>query len=578
MAKPADKLIRTSEYIRMRDGVRLAVDTMRPVCSNSVSLPTLVIISRYWRSFRFRGVGQPPGRAFIGPRAPMADAFLERGFNVVVADSRGTGASEGVWRYPWAPEQLEDHCEVVDWIVTQEWSNGDVVAAGISYEASTAVLLAASGHPAVKAVSARSFEYDVYTDVAFPGGVFNEFFIRTWSEGGEELDRNRFPVMFGKVARLFISGVRPVDDDSRGQSLKSIVESRSNPNVFDSIRSAEFRRDRYGDQNVSIGDMGVGAHIEALRASGVPLRIIGSWRDGATAVTALRLFETLPNVREIHIDALSHSGEHHASPFREGGKPEPTLKTQWDETIRYFERECDEESNVAEHPPQIHYFMMGEEKWRTTAQWPPAGVRTQELFVCNGGTLAPTQPSAADTSVYRVDPKASTGRGNRWYTELARPVRYGNRRRADQRTIHWTGDALAQDIEIVGHPKARLFISLNQPDAAFFVYLEFVSRDGSVHYITDGVLRAIHAGAHPTPTYCRENTSEWTPGEIHEVSIRMYPTAIRVPAGSRIRLALAGADADTFAAISTDSDLTFTVHHGPETPTHIELPVLNGTV
>ena len=36
------------------------------------------------------------------------------------------GASYGQWRMPWAPAEREDSIQVIDWIVQQNWSNGQV--------------------------------------------------------------------------------------------------------------------------------------------------------------------------------------------------------------------------------------------------------------------------------------------------------------------------------------------------------------------------------------------------------------------------------------------------------------------
>jgi hypothetical protein len=56
-----------------------------------------------------------------------------------------------------------------------------------------------------------------------------------------------------------------------------------------------------------------------------------------------------------------------------------------------------------------------------------------------------------------------------------------------------------------------------------------------------------------------------------ELVIPLLPTSARIAAGHRIRLSLAGGDADTFAPITPDG-ATFTVLRGPAGST-LELPV-----
>ena len=53
--------------------------------------------------------------------------LLAAGYAVVAVDVRGTGASFGQWRAPWQPEERADSVKVVDWIVSQPWSNQQVL-------------------------------------------------------------------------------------------------------------------------------------------------------------------------------------------------------------------------------------------------------------------------------------------------------------------------------------------------------------------------------------------------------------------------------------------------------------------
>jgi len=124
---------------------------------------------------------------------------------------RGTGASLGAWPYPWQKDTIQDSYEIVDWIVSQPWSNGHVAGWGISYLGTTAELLPASGHPAVKASIAMFNHPDPFLDISFPGGVFNERFIREWGRMDSQLDNNIIPKELGLLALLMVKGVKPVE-------------------------------------------------------------------------------------------------------------------------------------------------------------------------------------------------------------------------------------------------------------------------------------------------------------------------------------------------------------------------------
>ena len=127
------KVQATSQYLTMRDGIQIAIDLMLPApLAPGARIPTILIMARYWRSFELR-VPDQPNKAWIGPRDAIAGYLLPRGFAVVVVDARGAGASTGVNRYPWSPEERADYGEVTTWVLNQPWSTGKVGATGIPY-------------------------------------------------------------------------------------------------------------------------------------------------------------------------------------------------------------------------------------------------------------------------------------------------------------------------------------------------------------------------------------------------------------------------------------------------------------
>ena len=180
-------------YVPMRDGVKLAVDVLLPKnLAAAEKIPAILIYTRYWRLMELRA----PFKWFLKPEqmssrlSKLVPYFTRHGYAIVLADVRGTGASFGVWQHPWTQESIDDACIVVDWIVAQPWSNGNVGGTGVSYVGTTTELLGVLHHPAVKALVPMFNHPDAFTDIAFPGGVFNERFIRDWSDLDWVLDQN----------------------------------------------------------------------------------------------------------------------------------------------------------------------------------------------------------------------------------------------------------------------------------------------------------------------------------------------------------------------------------------------------
>jgi putative CocE/NonD family hydrolase len=172
-----------SLYVPMSDGVRIAIDVALPdTLKAGERAPVLIKGTPYWRGVDLSFLGKAAAQLHLfdssEPDVPLVNA---RGYIVITADTRGTGASFGHLSIPFGDREIEDFGELIDWAVKQPWSDGRVGAYGFSYRGMLAVNMASLGRPALKAI-APSFDFpDVYLS-AWPGGVFNDRFIRAWSE------------------------------------------------------------------------------------------------------------------------------------------------------------------------------------------------------------------------------------------------------------------------------------------------------------------------------------------------------------------------------------------------------------
>ena len=581
-----------SRYLRMSDGVRLAADIILPGdLPSDTRIPALLVQTRYWRATELRGLLRSVLRPEdLNPRMRgYRPFFTGRGLAFVYVDVRGTGASFGRWPYPWEPRCIDDAREVVDWIISQPWSNGKVAGIGVSYLGTTAELLLAANHPAIRAVIPMFNHPDAYVDIGFPGGVFEERFIQSWSAFSRNLDRNVVPKELGRLGRWFVKGVKPVDDDPRGVLLQAaIAEHAQNGNVDELTQKVEYRDDAPWELGYSMDETAVHRYRGIIEGTGAAMYGWGSWMDAGTADAVLRRFLTYRNPQWAIIGAWNHGGLMQASPYRRPhAPPTPTLLGQWTEVFRFLETFLLSDSAGTSSASVLHYYTMGEEEWHTTHAWPPEGVQPECWYFGDQGSLS-LQPPRAELSEdrYQVDFEATTGLYNRWWEMGAvemKTVTYGDRRHPDLRLLTYTSEPLDEDTEITGHPVVTMHLTSTEPDAAIHVYLEDVDPSGRVTYITEGQLRARcrllsaatppYSLAVPYRTFRREDARPMVPGEIAELTFGLLPTSVLIRRGRRIRVAVAGHDKGTFVRIPRAGGLVLGVQRSQQHPSSIVLPI-----
>lgn len=105
-----------------------------------------------------------------------------------------------------------------------------------------------------------------------------------------------------------------------------------------------------------------------------------------------------------------------------------------------------------------------------------------------------------------------------------------------------------------------------------------------MRYLTEGQLRGIHRRVISTDTphwtgtpqhsFRRADALPLPSSECVELTFGLLPTSVLIRRGHRLRVALAGADKDTFAPVPTKSTPVWHVHRSRVAASSIELPVI----
>lgn len=568
-----DSIARKSLYLTMRDGVRIAIDVIRPAKDGKVEEKPLPVV---WTHNRYRRAFKAGDRLITIADSPDIRNLILHGYIAASADVRGSGASFGASKGIFTKEETQDAYEITEWLGTQPWSNGNVGMFGGSYLGITQLMAASTKPPHLKAVFPVVALFDLF-EMGSQGGVYKDDFVKTWSELTTRLDTEQIAA--------------PVDADPNGELLKKAIAEHMAGNrplaaIMDGLR---FRNSvDPGTGIVPALEWHPAARIREINESAVPMYIWGGWFDSFTrhAFLAYRNF-TAPR-------RLVLSSRSHAPRDKEIAAEEMRLIAV--EELRWFDHWLKGVENGIMSEPPIFYQVMVEPKqnvWKTATTWPVTEAKPVRHYLAagrsltsasvNDGKLQLVPPKKEGSDAYPVDYGVTTGTATRWDNAVGGAFAYPNLADHDARSLTYTSPALKSEVEVTGFPVVRVWIGSTATDADLFAYLEEVYPDGGSRYITEGVLRASMRALSDPPyetfglPYHRafeSDVSPLKPGEAVELIFAMEPTANVFNAGNRIRLTLSGADKDNATTPRLDPQPTITIHRDPERASFIELPTV----
>lgn len=560
-------------YVTMRDGVRIAIDIhLPPDHTPSDPIPAILVLTPYYRRFLIAD-GAPPTEAC--PNVSLyRDAFVPRGYALVVADTRGTGASEGVREGFRSPLERDDYRELASWIVAQDWSDGRIGATGISYLGAAADFFASTGHPAIKAIAPLFSVWDTYSNHYYPGGILLNRLSTEYEALMVGLDHDDRTLLkaYAAFGNSHFRGPAPVDEDVDGTLLAAaIAQHRSNFRMPDFIREFRFKGEGLPyDAAFTSDSFSPCAYAENVR-SDVAVYSVSGWMDGGGFSNgAISRFLSLPNAKHhLLLGPWDHGARSHCSPFRDRSAPPFPLMG---ELLRFFDHYLKGMATGLDRESRVHYYTIGAEDWRESGNWPPAGEKRM-LHLAAGSILA-HQAGTEGAETHAVDFSIGSGEDTRYERLAAREVHeyYASWNGRDADMLCFTSPPLGEPIEVSGHPILDIAFQADQSDCALHVYLEQVAPDGTAWYVTEGVLRALHRKTTAMPqmhrtvgpyrSFSRADAEPLPPGEICHATIALLPTSWLFPARHRVRLAISGADADHYMQVPHGRPPVLTVRYG----------------
>ncbi|KAF6808527.1 x-pro dipeptidyl-peptidase c-terminal non-catalytic domain-containing protein [Colletotrichum sojae] len=494
-----DVILEADQFVTLRDGVRIRVDVFRPKTEHKV--PALLMWSPYGKSgtgalnldkFPLR-VGIPLSRLSGYESFEGLDPaeWVPRGYAIVNADARGIGDSEGDSRV-WGTAEGRDGHDCVEEIAKLPWCSGKVGMAGNSWLAVTQWFVAAERPPHLACIAPFEGASDMLRETACRGGI---------PDPG-----------FAGVIKKVLWG--------RGDQEDNVAMLLEHPNS----------RKYWDDKRARMGQIQVPAYI--LGSFSTALHTIGSFRG----------FEEIPHQKKwIAVHATQEWYDLYS-------------KSRTDDLQRFFDRYLKDKENGWEQTPPVRLAVLGFNK-------PPIIDLSFDhlpwLVPCTSSTTLQRLHLAQDRTMNRINAGSSSSLAYEGADVLEFVYTFGHATTLvgpSRLVIHTCcpsqpdfdlytqlrkRDAQGRELEHVNIPLEDLGVvdASEVPDVNPLKYLGPTGRLRASRRRVAPELSQMH-----WQTLAHDVDEPLAPGEVVELEVWIWPTAIQFDAGEQLMLKVSGHD------------------------------------
>mgnify|MGYP001262296907 CR=1 FL=1 len=562
-----------TQFITMRDGVRLAVSVTLPADESGQAaagpFPVILVQTSYNLV-----MGQ-----FVSAIGG-ADPYMTRhGYATVIVDVRGTGNSGGTWA-AFGEDEQGDYAEVVDWVVSQPWSNDRIGLYGVSYLGITSVLTAAQQHPAVKAAFPIVPIGDGYRDIVFTGGQVNPTFI---------------PIWMGLVTGLGIFDFAALQADP-AMGVQTLVEHLLGAVL--GFQVPTILKALLGEENtVYDGDFWrVRSPIEQAASIKVPTFVVGGLHDlfqRSEPMWFERLKDRVPT--KLLIGPWSHIA---AAGVPDDGLPADGVPAMNHILLHWFDQYVKGLDVGADKIPNVTQYVKGLDRYVTTTDWPHPQVRAERLFLRGDKSLNATAPTGDEaTSMVIQHPIGGicSQSLSQWTAGLLGllPLPCFTDDGADQvPSAVFSTPVMTEDYYINGPIQADIWISTTALESGLSVRVsDYDPATGKSAPLSNGLLtaslRAVDESRsryigdemiQPWHPFTKASVLPVTPNEPLLLPVEIFPTSAMIAKGHQLRVAISasnvGQGLQPLPTLLKGLLGAITIHNSAEYPSSVVLPVV----
>jgi len=507
--------------VMMRDGIALSTDLLLP--DQPGPFPVVLCRTPYGNQDK--------------ARLELKIWLARRGFACVFQDCRGRYDSEGEWE-PFRNE-ANDGVDTLQWIAQQPFCNGRIGMMGGSYEGYCCWMAAIHAPIALKAIVPMVPLPDPVKNVPYQNGAFFWNMI-VW--GLMVHARTNQEVAMVDWPKFYLTN--PLREMAKQVGFTS--------QTWDNWMQHSIR-DEWWDQV---------CYQHQLDRVQIPVLHISGWYDDDGIATftnfpAMRLHSSaeVASQQELILGAWPHKINRN----QQIGQVDfgPNCLIDLNTQIADFFYKHLNVSQTTLPASRCKLFIMGENQWIGTDDWPIQGSQTRQLFLHSNGSANSAQgdgwlsfdtPGEEPSDHYIFDPEHPVP-----YLTDPNTLQLGEA--FDQREIESRQDVLVystppleEDLVICGWLLLHLFIQSDAMGTDFTGKLVDVWPSGEAIQLNDGIQRAEFRNQLDKP--------EWlSPDQTYPVTIDMWATGICLKKGHRIRLEVSSSAVPKFYPHHNTSDI-----------------------
>jgi putative CocE/NonD family hydrolase len=522
-----------TDFVVMSDGIEIAINVRMPIgYKEGQKVPTIFEMSGYDGASNndktYLGYLYEEGVPDVGlaEGSRQLTKWFYAHYATVHASVRGTGCSGGEFDL-FSYRSALDGREVIEWIAKQPWSNRKVGIMGHSYSGITGMMVATTQPPHLTAVTVSGLIDDLYRAITVPGGVSNIGFPVVWTVGVRPAydiaGATAQPIITGQQRERCLANIAthrrtvindPVPQGVIGQTDNEWYRARSLINYAERINVPIHITGAYQDEQT--GPRGPTHLWEAVR--GVPKRLIITNGDHGTNQSRYVM-------EQERVPWMDHW-------MRGVNDGHGRLRQDKTSVQVHFETHSGENGTVPGGILNARTFPLESTRWT-------------DLFMRADGVLSPKPPAAGEGSSAYL-----SGPGRQSWSFQAGPT-FGSELTTPEGPdeLNFRSEPVKRNLAIAGPVTASLFLSATAVDTDLFVQVIDEGPDGSLTYLTRGILKASHRMLDPAlsdwfvrgkqkvlyrPYRPHATAQMLTPGETYEYLIEIWPVGHVFRPGHRI--------------------------------------------